>query len=69
MSLNAEMGGDMRALFTFAAVAALTVTLGARPGDPAPLPPLALRNADSTYRPEMIFAGAAAMQNVIKGVF
>jgi hypothetical protein len=59
----------MRALFTFAAAAALTITLGSPPGDPAPLPPQALHNPDSTYRPELIFTGAAEMQNVLKGIF
>lgn len=59
----------MRALFTFAAAAALSVTLGSPPGDPAPLPSQALHNPDSTYRPETIFAGAAEMQNVVKGIF
>jgi len=59
----------MRPMFALAAIAALTITLGPAPGDPAQLPREALHNRDSTYRPEMIPYAAAEMQNVIKGIF
>jgi len=59
----------MRPLLTLAAVAALTVTLGSTHADRAQLPPEAMHNPDSTYRPEMIPYAAAEMQNVIKGIF
>jgi hypothetical protein len=59
----------MRPLLALAAVAALTVTLGPAPGDPAPLPPQARHNTDSAHPPEMIFFAAGKMQNVIKGIF
>jgi hypothetical protein len=63
----------MRPLLTFAALAALTITLGCAQGDPARLrseaqpPPEAMHNPDPTYRPEMIPYAAAEMQNVIAG--
>lgn len=59
----------LTAVFALAAVAALTITLSAAPGDPAPLPQHVVHNADSTYRPEISFFATAKMQNVINGVF
>ena len=59
----------MRPILALAAIAALTITLGPSPGDPAPLPPLARHNANSAYRPEMVLFAAGEMQNVVKGIF
>jgi hypothetical protein len=60
---------NMRPMLALAAIAVLAITLGPAPGDPAPLPPLALHNADSAFPPEAIFFAAGQMQNVVKGVF